>query len=104
ALVPERVSGHNYSLGMQSDPRDTRRCAGRLAEEIHEHSLFRHGVLVGQDTYGSGFFQNLQQSARGLVFEDRLVAGQSAIAIDQRIDAWVVERSRHIVQRKTVES
>ena len=31
------------------------------------------------------------------------IAGEAAVAIDERVDAGIVERARHVVERKSVE-
>ncbi len=87
---------------MQSEASDSGCRAGRFPEEINENGFFWHRVLVGENANGSGAFQNLQSDARGFVLEDRLIPAQAPIAIDQRIDFAVLDRSRHVMQGKSV--
>src|ERR1700674_1288830 len=83
--VPIRISRHDRGIGVQRNPRNSRRRARGLTEEIHEHAFFRHAVLVRENPHRSGLLQNLQQCARGLILENGPVPGQASIAIDQRV-------------------
>ncbi len=62
-----------------------------------------HGVLVGEDSYCALLFQDFQHSARGFILENWPIAGEAAVAIDEGIDALVVDGARHIMQRETIE-
>src|SRR6185312_16235903 len=104
AGVPPAVAGHDGSVGVQCDAREAGRRASRLAEEIDEDAFFAHGVLIGENANGSLSMQDAQKGAGGFVFEDRLIAGEAAIAIDERVDTWIVERAGHVVEREAVES
>src|SRR5579872_5722754 len=103
ACVPPAVAGDNSRIGVKRDTCESGRGTRRLAEEIDEDALFTHGVLVGQDADCSLFMQDAQKRASRLVLEDGRVAREAAIAIHERVDARIVERTRHVMQRKAVE-
>ncbi len=102
ACVPPAVTGNDGSVGVQRHAREAGRRTSWLAEEIDEDAFCAHRVLVGEDADGSLFMQDAQQRAGGFIFEDRRIAREAAIAIDERVDAGIVERARHVVQRKSV--
>src|SRR6202022_4532032 len=77
-VIPIRVSRHNRGIRMQRNARNPRCRARGLAEEIHEHTLFRHGVLVRQNPPRSRLFQCFQQHPRGLILENWPIPRQTS--------------------------
>src|SRR5229473_2554471 len=91
AVVPDCIAGNYSSISVQCHARNSRSSARGPAEEIDEGTLFRHGVLVGEDSNSAGLFQDFQQHARRLILEDWLVARQRSVVVHEGIDAGVIE-------------
>ena len=71
--------------------------AGLHAEEIDEHALLGRGVLVDQNANRFARGQRLQNAARRVLLRDQVVTRQRAIALDQGVDARIIERPHHDV-------
>src|SRR5580704_19771843 len=81
--VPPAVAGDDSRIGVKRDTCESGRGTRGLAEEIDEDAFFAHRVLVGQDADCSLFMQDPQQRASRLISEDRRVAREAAIAINE---------------------
>ena len=73
------------------------------AEEIHEDAFVERCVGVGEYAYRAAFAKHFQNRARGAVFFDRLISGEAAIAIDERVDARIGDGPHQEMQRVAVE-
>ena len=101
--IPNGVAGDDGGIGMESDASDAGGGAGELAEEIDESAFAGHGVLVGENADGAGVFEDFEHGAGGFIFEDGTIAGAAAVAIDEGVDAGIIDGARHVVQRESIE-
>jgi len=67
--VPIRIPWHHSRIRMQRHTRQPSRSTSRRAEEINKYALFRHGVLIREDTHRPGIAQNFQQRTSRFILE-----------------------------------
>ena len=102
--IPVAVAGDDGGVGLQGEAGKAGGGAGGNAEEIHKDAFAGQGVEVEEDANGATRAQDAKDGADGVGFVYGDVAGKTAIAIDEGVDARIVERTNKEVQREAVES
>ncbi len=90
---PEGEAGDDGGSGAGGDFDEGGVGAGLDAEEIDEDAFGEGGVLIDENADGFVRLEGAEDGAGGFLFLDEEVAGEAAAALDERIDAGVVERA-----------
>ena len=96
---PEGEAGDDGGAGAGGEFDEGGVGAGLEAEEIDEDAFGEGGVLIDENTDGFVRLQGTEDGAGGFFLFDEEVAGEAAAALDERVDAGVVERADDDVHR-----
>ena len=74
--------------------------AGFPAEKLDEDALVERRVLIDENADGFACFESFQNAAGGVFFLDDVVAAEGSVALDERVNARIVERADDDVHRR----
>lgn len=102
-FVPVDVAGDDGGVSVKCEACEAGGGGGGDAEEGDEDALRDGRVLIDEDADGAAGAKDAEDFAGGLIFVDGLIAGEAAIAIDERFDAGIFERANEEMERAAVE-
>src|SRR5579872_6816179 len=85
-------------------PRSIRACSSIFSvcytEKIDEHALIERGVLIDENPHGIPRFERFQDTSRRILLFNDVIAGQTAITFDQRVDSRIVDGTYNNMHRR----
>src|SRR6266403_5863880 len=101
--IPDGKAGDDGGVGAQGDAGKAAGSAGRDAEEIYEHTLWRGHVGVHEDADGFAGAHGGEQTANEIIFVHGAIAVHGAVALDEGVDVGIVVRTHDYRQRMALQ-